>query len=330
MPVIPDFSSFAATPPLGQDYLGGAQLNEQIAQHAAELQLQRETLAQHAQQAQMEHMAKQADFQQNQLRYQQQMAIDKAYKDATIGWRQAQIDEQEKRVSIAAQDASRKMQVQEQYKNRFSAYTDPDYMGEIGEDVMEPEAAARRAILELDPALFGGACSQAVKGSGMTDFGEATSVPGLPDQYKQVQTGAGSRRIIHVPEALTGSAKPAEQAPGLPDNYKLFGGKLVKLSDPIKDIQAELRPLLKEHESDDVGAGKAQDLKNGKKLTPTGQSIAEKWKARQAEIDKLREQIDELRAKTSLVPTNAPAAYVPAGLGGTTNTVAGFRVIRRQ
>lgn len=329
MPVLPDFGSFAATPNLGGNYLEGVQVAQQAQQHAQSLQLQREKLAQDAQQAQMEFQAKQAQFEQQQLRYEHQMAIDKAYKDATIGWHQRQIEDQEKRLALATAAAAQKLQVQQQYQNRLSSYTDPEYMAMAGEEALSPEEASRRAILELNPALFGGAGTAAMKpgGGGIEDFGPATDVPGLPSEYKQKQVGPQQVRIIHLPQNLAG--QPAQQAEGLPDNYKLFGGKLVRLPDPAIPIRSEIKALRKELEND-PGLGAANKKARGEKLTPTQELQFEHYKEKKDHLKKLEDQLEALSTPRTGSPTNSPAAYIPSGLtGGTTNQVGRFRIITR-
>ncbi len=357
MPVLPDFSSFAQTPNLGGDYLQGVQVAQSAIQHAQELQLQRETLAQHARQAEIEYAGKQADFQQNQMRYEHQMAIDKAYKDATIGlhtkqleqqqqaataaaalhlsqleqtrardaanaaWHTGQVDVGQQNVDLRTKAATDKAALQQQYQNRSAAYQEPDYQAEMGEEPMSQEDAARRATIELGPQM-GSAFNTAIKPGAATRDKMPQAWDRDPSKQYITAGGAYIPPLKDKPSAL--EATPI--AGMSPDVAVSIGGKVFKKADPTKEVLSQLNPLVKVHENDVPGQQALLRKEAGKKLSDAENGFAKVYEEREKEIKRLRGVLDKIRERVAAPTTsitNSIAPYIPSNVQ--TNSTTKFR-----
>lgn len=314
MPVIPSHTGFAATPNTASAFLGGARISADIAQdsnrlqmEARRIQLQRDALAQEAQQAQMQLQAKEAQAERQALRDQQQMEMEKAYQQAQIGLRQRELQGEEKALQFKTQEAAQKSMAQQMYQAKAQRLMTehPD---------MNPQEAYQQAALEFGPQmnLPSGAYTAAFRGrGGGAEFGGATPVSGLPDQYRQVQTGPGTRRILRVPDSVTGT-ETATPIPGA-KGYVEYHGKTLRVPDETRPIQTQLTKLEAAHEKDTPGrlaAQKAADPK--KKMTSTDKLALESYRAREKKITELEEEIRAIRkGGPASAPTNAaPKRFV--------------------
>lgn len=164
------------------------QLYQNAQRAGAQIQMEQQRLSQESQQAQMALQAKQEAAKQDQMRQAQQMQIEKAYHDSEIGLRKSQLEQTQKELQQKTQIAAQTFQAKQQAQQRIAAGEDP-----------------QKVWMELGPMM-------GVTGAGLANlakkpvqFGGATSVEGLPEDWKAVQTGAGSRRIIHIPTTETGT-----------------------------------------------------------------------------------------------------------------------------
>lgn len=164
------------------------QLTLEASKANAQIQEQQQRLQQESAQASQKLAAQQEAEQQDTLREQQRLNIEKAYKDAEIGLRKQQLDQSKQQLAAQTQMAARKFQAQQQAQQRIQAGEDPS-----------------KVWMELGPQLGMNGPAMAALAKKPFQFGGATGVPGLPDDYKAVQTGPESRRIMHIPSTATGS-----------------------------------------------------------------------------------------------------------------------------
>lgn len=310
MPVIPSFSGFAATPNLAQSFLGGARISADIASEAQRIQLQHQQLQQSAQLAQMEMQAKSAQAERQALREQQEMEMEKAYKEAQIGLRQRELQGEEQVLQFKVKQVAQKAAAQQSYQASAQKLIDTG---------MNPQEAYQQAALQFGPQmdLPSGAYSAAFRGSRSgADFGGASDVAGLPENYKQVQTGPGTRRILRVPDTITGT-ETATPIPGA-KGYVEYRGKTLHVADETKPIQKQLDALQKTQEGDTPGIGAFNASKEGKRLTDPQKIFLKKYNDRQQQIDDLKDEIKALRA----------GAKVPSQ--SKTNRIGRFKIITDQ
>lgn len=310
MAVIPSFGSFAQTPNLASSFLGGAKLSADIAQDAARLQLQRQQLAQEAQQAQMQMQAKEAQAERQALRDQQEMEMEKAYKDAQIGLRQRELQGEEQVLQFKTQEAVQKSMAQQMYQSEAQKLIDGG---------SNPQEAYQQAALRFGPqmGLPSGAYSAAFRGSGgSAQLGPASPLldqAGVPTGMMQAMSSDRARRIFAPPTSI--QSQKAEPIEGT-DQYMRVGERVLPKKDPTVQIRAELKKLEEAHRTDVNGRLLAKaDPK--KKMADTDKLKLEDYRAREKKIAELEEQIKAMRAG----PVKAP------GSGSKTNKFGRFTIV---
>lgn len=309
MPVIPSHTGFAATPNLASSFLGGARISADIAQDAARLQLQRQQLAQEAQQAQMQMQAKEAQAERQALRDQQEMEMEKAYKDAQIGLRQRELQGEEKVLQFKTQEAAQRSMAQQMYQAEARRLMDVDQL--------PAQEAYQQAALKFGPQmnLNGGAMAAAFRGrggiGGADGLGPASPLldqAGVPTGMMQAMSSDRARRIFAPPTSI--QSQKAEPVEGTKGQYFRIGERILPMRDQTTEIRAELKKLEEAHRTDVNGRLLAKaDPK--KKMADTDKLKLEDYRAREKKIAELEEQIRELRAGTAAAPTNAaPKRFV--------------------
>lgn len=178
------------------------------AARGAEISLGRERIAEEARQANMrssiqsaEMAARRDEEQQRAQRESQQAEYEKAYQQAQLGLKNQELDQSERQLQMQVQTAAIKSQAQLEAQSRIQAGEDPS-----------------KVWMELGPSagMSGGGMASLLRGS--EAFGGAESIAGLPDYFKQVRTGAGSRRIVQLPHPASGpvSSLPVTDSEGNP------------------------------------------------------------------------------------------------------------------
>ena len=184
-----------------------AQFGEAAAR-GAEISLGRARIAQEAQQsavranmAAQELAARREQEQQNAQREAQQLEIQKAYQQAQLGLKQQELDQSEQDLKMRVQAAATKSAAQMEAQQRIQA----------GED-------QAKVWMELGPQVGMTGAGVASLARGSKAFGGAESIPGLPDYFKQVQSGPGTRRIVQLPHPAEGPVKalPVTDSEGKP------------------------------------------------------------------------------------------------------------------
>ena len=125
MPVIPNFSGFAATPNLASSFLGGVKISQDAAQESARLGMQsqriaaeaasdaqriafgREQLAARQVENQMELEAKQKMVEQQALQKSHEASIEAAYKNTQFGLAERRLKQQESITNMRLEEAAR-------------------------------------------------------------------------------------------------------------------------------------------------------------------------------------------------------------------------------
>jgi len=117
------------TPDLGANFTRGLQIGANIAQ-------ERNRLAQQAEQAAMSAAIRAQEIEQDSIRKQQELLMEKAYKDAMVGLRKRELDTSEATFQMKAQQAARRFASQQTFQRRVQAGEDP-----------------AQVLLEMGPAL---------------------------------------------------------------------------------------------------------------------------------------------------------------------------------
>ncbi len=180
------------------------QLTQESTRATAQIALEQQKLAQDQVQSQMMLQAKQQQMKQDDLRQQQQLQIQKAYQDAQIGLRSQQLEQTKQSIAIKTQQAARTFQAQQQAQVRIKAGEDPS-----------------KVWMELGPQMGLNSSALGALARKPMNFGGASAVEGLPEDYKQVMTGPASRRIMHIPPTATGTNAPPPIPAMGPDGEKL-------------------------------------------------------------------------------------------------------------
>lgn len=301
---IPSFGNYAPKPDLAGAYLGGARIAQARESSANEMQLGQQRLAQAAQQAQqeiqlaqqkiaaqqaqaqMEMQAKQEIAQQNMLRQQQELQIEQADKQARLGLEQRRVEEAEKMVQLKVGEAARKFQAQQAFQRESQ---------ELISGGMDAEKAFSQTALKYGPML--GIPGSAYTRAGVrppaaagADFGGASPVAGLPEGYRQVQTGPSSRQIIKIPDAMEQDAEatPIVGAPG----KAMFNGKVITVKDEPEVVAARKRLAALEAAQDkDPAKAFVMQSEDGTKLSKGKQMMVDAYKARSKEISELKQEL---------------------------------------
>lgn len=290
MPVIPTFSAFASTPDLGGVYTRAAAVASETAQAAARIELEKQKLSAAAVQNQMELNAKMAVAEQNARVEQQQMEVDAAYKQATLGFRQRELDNAEQLSNMKMAEFAREAMASQMFQKRFS---------ELGGD----EDAARKAVLEMGPIMGGGGFSAALRssengGGSIEGLGEISDIPGRPD-LQRFRSGPHSYQIAPKPTAVEDEATPIQGAPGM----VRIGNRVARLPESVDqklDMQ-DLRVLQEEH-AKDPGKMASQRRKAGEKLSKTQTVMADEYDEREKRINELKSKLRSGGAVTSGKP----------------------------
>lgn len=298
MPQLRSFSAYAPKPDFGSALIGGANVGRQSAATganiAAELALGRERIQASMVQANMEAASKAQALQMQALRADQELKIQQAQQQAVLGLKQRELDQAQEIVNLKAQDAANRFAASQQYQQEAQA---------LMQGGMEPDRAFMQAAMKFGPQmeLPGSAYSQVFRqenGEGGADFGAAAPVEGLPDDYRQVQTGPASRRIIRLPESIEDEGGEGREIPGLPGKRE-YGGKVYTVKEPRELIRMEkrLERLETEHSKDNFGLSAFNAEKAGEELSKGRKVLSEAYKARASEIRALDEKVSQFGEK---------------------------------
>lgn len=350
MPVIPSFGNFAQTPNAGSAYLGGFKSSVDIAQHAQQLQLERQKLAQAAQVANIEAQSRREIAQMAAMRAQQENEIQKSYQLSQIGLKERELQNTEQRMQIEAQEAARRDALQQQQNDILNNYHNAqigvseraqkgrdsvqqfkvDEAAKKSQAIMMAETEAERlfknggmshqeaysqAYREKGPAmgLGAGALGKLLEPPfSPVDFGGAGSVAGLPENYRQFQTGPRSRQLVNLPTEE--DKNPVAKSPaGLdPNRWIQWGKQLVRLPDVVAPLRKELTALEKEKKED--GPANAEFIESQKpryKATKTGAINLKRYVDQEARIAAKKAEIEQLKSRPSMGPTSTGTNAAP-------------------
>ena len=123
MPVIPTFSQYAPAPNLSEAFLGRERLRQEAASDAARISLGYATLQQRAVESEMELAAKREAMSNEALRREQQVQIEKAYRDQQLGLAEQRLANDEKMTALKIQDAAREFERGQNFYRRRQELT---------------------------------------------------------------------------------------------------------------------------------------------------------------------------------------------------------------
>lgn len=304
MPQLRSFGSFAQTPNLGANYLGGANLAQRESEFQVNTQLERQKLKQQMAMAEMEAASRASALQQQALRQAQELEVEKAYRQQQIGLQERKLALEEQGLNEELQQAAAttgaRMAMQRQVE-------------ELIRGGASPSQAFRRA------AAVGGVAAQLPDGvlSDVMDEGKAQAQSIDPkyeigkmypvdgrEGWSFGRTGPNSGQ--YFPQEK--QAYVPQPVPGHPDK-ELFANRLLdkpaavqanKLEKDADEIRKDLRG--------DKWAMHKQSLEKSKdpdkKLTLGDKQRISDYNAQLAELKKMQEDIARLRSSL----TNAPAA----------------------
>lgn len=291
MPVMRSFSSFASTPNAGSAFTSGAGVAQRIAEAAAELQLGRQKLQAESAQAAMELAAKRETSAAANMRQQQELEMEKAYRDAQIGLKERELGQAEQLLSLKTQEAAQQFEASQLYQR------DAQEMITQG---ATPEDAYMQAALKYGPqmGLPGSVYTQAFspESTMAEDFGQATPVEGLdPERFRKFRTGEGSFQLVRLPDNMEAEGEA-------PPGYIRAGDKLLPEREPkqITDLKKERARLVKLQDDDTTGQMMSDRAKSGeKKLTRSQQMIADRYEKRASEIRALDARMEQAQSPSS-------------------------------
>ena len=222
-------------PQIAQLYAEGVKIRQQTV-------LERERLNNQQVLARMQIDARREEADRNHLLEQQQLEIEKAYKEAEVGLRQEELKRRDEETQLKVQEAAR------QYQSQQMAQQEAEQMIQGG---LEPETAWKRSWMKYGPTagLTGGAMGQMTRGggSGGLDYGPARPVPGTPPEWNMYerQTGPETISLIRPPTSMD-NGEPA------PEGYFKHGNKLLveRESRASKEAKAALKEFIELHKDD--------------------------------------------------------------------------------
>lgn len=294
MPVMRSFSSFAPTPNLGGAYVGGAGVGVRMveaenalalgrAKIAADMAQANKMAAVRQQEAQMEAQARSEALQAATLRQQQEIEVQKAYQQAQLGLKERELSQADALMKLKTQEAAQEFDAFQNYQKDAA---------DLIAGKVDPNKAYEQSALKWGPRLRlpAGAYTQAFKPDaaqmGEGSIGTVSDVEGLPG-YKKFRTGEGSFQLVRPPVDMDVEA---------PAGYQRFGDRLVPERESLGTANArkDLTRLRAEHKSDTVGALAALRLMQNKgSLKPELKALAEKYNAREAEIEALKKKVEQ-------------------------------------
>jgi hypothetical protein len=289
MPVMPSFGNFAATPNLAESYLGGARVVQQDQQAAQQFELEAAKIAAGRQQAAMEAQARQQALQQKSIQDQQELELQRSYKESMLGLQEREMKAKEDQFNQQIQQAAQAHEATQAYQQEAA-----DMIGRG----QEPTSAFMQSAMKYGPQmnLPSGAYSQMFRDRGEAgaagtpegmpeDFGEVTDVPGM-EGYSKFRTGKGSYQLLKKPD--TGEAS---QQPDIPPGYLVFNEKVLP-DVAFREQLKERNRLVKMEESDIPFANAAAKREAGDKLSKTDKIALKKGDERQAKIGQLSSEIE--------------------------------------
>lgn len=301
MPTMRSFSSFASTPDLGGSFIGGANSMTALIQAGNQLKLGREKIAADMAQANMEAQAKQQALQSQALRDEQELRVKDQYQQSMLGMKQRELDQAQEMVNLKTQEAAQQFQAQQGFQQEMATLTSS------GTDVNE---AFKQAALKFGPQMglpgsaYSGLMPDEGGGGGMADFGAASPVEGLPEDFRQVQTGPASRRIIQLPKSVEEDGGEATPVPGLPGKME-YRGKVYSTKDPteLTDLRKKRDRLEAAQEKDERGAAAVAASKDTKKLPKAQQMFKDTYETRASEIRAVEDQIKAFSKPGATAPS---------------------------
>lgn len=297
MPVVPSFTGFAPTPNAAQAYGAGASARLGYANIAQRAQESAAQLAQQRQLAEMEYQAKTQQFAKETALKQQELEIEKAYREGIMRMQEGQLQTQQGVLALNQLKAEREFGAQRQLEAQI-----PTIPGD-----------PLNAYLRLGPR------AGAQLPSGMA----ARGAPLIPP--KEV-IGPGGKRYIQYEQdervfPETGGGGAVQLDPGV----RL---RLTRIAANIESSKRQLNVYSAGFVKDYLArkaAGTLDQMDKGQR------SQAEAYLELLAEIDNYEKQWeDTLNAEQSRMRAGATPAELPPGMGaggGTTNRVGRFEIV---
>ncbi len=271
--IIPAFNEYAPQPNLAEAYLGGVAasqrrraMDEEVAQHTAQLQLAQQKLQQDAVQNNMEFQARQQQLQQQSMLHEQQLRIQDQYNQQRIGLEQLRIEDVGKTLQLKQQQDARLMADQAEWSNRVQQGEDPKQVAlQMGPRAHLPSGAYTSLLHNPD---------QALPPAEMTDVAGDTT-----GRFKSFQTGPKTRQLIDTARSTGDLAERRF------DFAKSQAGR--------KAIADDLRDLEKVNDSmaGKLGMFAKSKLDRGGQLTPSQKLAADQYDERLKHIESLRQQL---------------------------------------
>lgn len=326
MPTMRSFSGYASTPDLGGSFIGGANSMTALIQAGNQLKLGREKIQADMAQANMEMQAKQQALQSQALRDEQELRVKDQYQQSILGMKQRELDQAQELVGLKTQEAARQFQAQQGFEKS---------MADLTAGGMDVNEAFKRSALNFGPQMGmpGSAYSGLMpdQGGGMADFGAAAPVEGLPEDFRQVQTGPASRRIIQLPKSVEEDGGEAQPIPNLPGKME-YRGKVYSTKDPteLTDLRKKrdrMEIALEKEEEAPMAKSIAAAKDSGKKLSKTQELFEQKLVGKRSEIRAIEDQIKAFSKSGAAAPGLKEGARVRNKRTGVMGTVVDGEIV---
>ena len=249
---IPPWLQGVSASELGQLTAGALARKQQLA-------METQRLAQQSQQANMQLQARQQQAEQDNLRAQQEMTMQQAYQQATIGLRKSELDQEQQKVNMAIGVATQKLQSQRAMQQEAAQLT--------ASGVPEEEAY-------MKAALHHGIAS-GMTGSEFGAFERMQPKAEAPAEVVNIQ----GNKFLKVPSSGGPRYQPISDTEG----------RQIRMN-RINLIERRLNQLQAAHEKDMLGATAAST--NDK--SPAISSARNRYQTRADEISKLSTQLDSM------------------------------------
>lgn len=272
-----------------EKFVQGMQLGASIGQ-------ERNKLNQQAATTQMEAQVKSDQSARNALLEQQQNEVQAAYHQQQIDLQQKELEQKQQKVQLETQDAARTFQAQQEYKQSSQALIDQG---------VDPEEAYLRSAMRVGPMMGITGPAMASMGKTLSEMNANNEEQAPEPIIKQLDIGGGKTRpAAYIPgskafrfadENMTGTgstvAQPIkdEQGNALPGKYA-YGKQVISVPDEIVAMERKLDKKEAAQDKDTNGAEAA--AKDPSKLNEYSKVQAKAYRARQKEIDDLKNEID--------------------------------------
>lgn len=310
MPQLRSFSSFPATPNLGEAWQGGTALAQRDTELAAKVQNDREQLANQYAIAEMETATRRAALSQQQLQQQQELEVQKAYQQSVIGLRQRDVEQQQQQIDLKSEEAARQFSAQESIRREVE-----DVIAKGG----DVSAGFRNSLMKHGTqAGVAGPAMGDVLASGPGGANAPMGVPVAIDLKDEAGNPTGQK--IYQSSLHQYSTLPKAELPPTYEKNAAPGfdriGKRFFVSGELKDAEKEVDRLGKWFDGQSAVAGELVLKKqaSGQELKPWEQSTLEAYQKKQKELKDAKNTITRLRSAT------------PGGGSGTNSPIKSIRL----